>query len=268
MGEFGRIVYDFFWNEYADWYIESAKDRIYGGDAGAKEDALATLLYTYNVLLRVMHPIVPFITEELYQALPRPADQAAARALVVARWPAVGAPRSGDAERDFAALQAVVRAVRNVRAEYGVELGKKVPAQVEVADDALRATLRAEVSELGERTALGTCINNNTCMYLFYLFLCSCILACPSTSSPMLSRAGEFVGDAGEAGRVERGGGGGGATRGDAAGWGGASGGDARRRSPAAHGGALRCREGDRAAERAAREGGEGGRRAPRKALQ
>jgi valyl-tRNA synthetase len=145
VGEAGRALYEFAWSDFADWYIESAKARLYGDDPAAAAATRAVLAYVLDVVLRLAHPFMPFITEELWQALPRRAGD---DALAVAAWPADALPRDAEAEAHFAALRAAVRAVRNARAEYGVEPGRRVAALVVVADDALRAALEAEAAAL------------------------------------------------------------------------------------------------------------------------
>lgn len=69
--EAGRLVYDFFWGEFADWYIEAAKTRLYGNDKALKASTQRVLVYAYETILRLAHPFMPFITEELWQAMPR-----------------------------------------------------------------------------------------------------------------------------------------------------------------------------------------------------
>jgi valyl-tRNA synthetase len=173
LSEAGQQVYAFAWGEFADWYVEAAKARLYGGGAAAGADAAAAaaanaaaaetrrvLVYVFRVLLRLAHPLMPFVTEELWGALPggwRPrgaspksdAEGAAsecddARMLIAAGWPSAGAPRDAEALAHFSALQDAVRAIRNARAEYGVDLGKRVPATLEVSDARLRAALDEE----------------------------------------------------------------------------------------------------------------------------
>lgn len=69
-GEAGRLLYDFFWADFADWYIEAAKSRLYGGDAAAAAATRQVLVYAYDTILRIAHPFMPFITEEMWGALP------------------------------------------------------------------------------------------------------------------------------------------------------------------------------------------------------
>lgn len=63
-------MYDFFWGEFADWYIEAAKTRLYGEDEVLKSSTQRVLVYAYESILRLAHPFMPFITEELWQAMP------------------------------------------------------------------------------------------------------------------------------------------------------------------------------------------------------
>ena len=116
----------FLWDEYADWYIEVSKRRIAGDDPAAAAQARRTLVYVLDSCLRLLHPFMPFITEELWQRLPHKGDS-----LMVAAWPQLAdqeLPVDAEAIVQFEAVQGLVRAVRNARAEYRVEPGKKVTA--------------------------------------------------------------------------------------------------------------------------------------------
>ncbi len=135
-GQAGTLAYEFLWGDFADWYVEAAKVTLNSAEApeAAKEYTRQILVYTLDQTLRLLHPYVPFVTEALWQSLPRPAGEAPA--LIVARWPQA-APLAGGAEalRQFGQLQEMVRAIRNTRAEKKVELGKKVPATIVAGDD-------------------------------------------------------------------------------------------------------------------------------------
>jgi len=131
-GEAGRELYDFLWGEYCDWYLEIAKIRLYGDDEAAKAVARRVLVYTLERTLRLLHPFMPFVTEEIWQHLPHSGE-----ALMVTPWPAGGATDKA-AEGRFALFQEVVRAIRNSRAEYNVPAGRKIKALLsagEMADD-------------------------------------------------------------------------------------------------------------------------------------
>jgi valyl-tRNA synthetase len=113
-GEAGRLIHDLTWFEFCDWYIELAKIRLRRGDTSP----LPVLSQVLDTLLRLLHPYMPFVTEEIYQHLRERAGWQP-EALIVAPWPAPG-PRDEAAERDVAAVIDVVRALRNLRAEYQV----------------------------------------------------------------------------------------------------------------------------------------------------
>ncbi|KAL9323838.1 hypothetical protein ACSQ67_008695 [Phaseolus vulgaris] len=127
-GEVGRETYDFFWADFADWYIEASKGRLYHsgvGDNSVASVAQAVLLYTFENILKVLHPFMPFVTEELWQALPN-----RKHALIVSPWPETQLPRDTSSIKKFENLQALVRVIRNARAEYVVEPAKRISASV------------------------------------------------------------------------------------------------------------------------------------------
>ncbi|MCC6237593.1 MAG: valine--tRNA ligase, partial [Dehalococcoidia bacterium] len=144
LGEAMRQVRDFFWDECADWYIELAKVRIRAGD----RSPLPVLVHVLDATLRLLHPCMPFITEEIWQrmasTLPmRPAD---APGLIVAAYPAGDASRFDDAaERTMQALQEFVRGVRNIRAEKRVDAGRWVEAYI-VGGEAAAAARGAQAA--------------------------------------------------------------------------------------------------------------------------
>jgi valyl-tRNA synthetase len=120
--EAGRSLYAFIWSELCDWYIEAAKVRLY---AETPDPVVPqTLAYVLERTLRLLHPFMPFVTEELWQHLPHPGD-----ALIVAEWPEPGPRFEQDAEA-FAAIMEAVRLIRNARAEHGVETARRIPAVV------------------------------------------------------------------------------------------------------------------------------------------
>ena len=138
-GEAGRRVRDFLWDEFCDWYIEGAKVRLYD-DAADKGTPLAVLLTVLEHSLRLLHPFMPYVTEALWQALPAEVRQG--NALIVAAWPEADPARLDDAaEAQMAVLMELVRGIRNVRAEYNVEPGKRIPAII--AAGALAPVLEA-----------------------------------------------------------------------------------------------------------------------------
>lgn len=119
-GQAARAIYDFFWDDYCDWYIEMAKVRLKGQDADRRQ-ALSTLVKVAESALKLLHPIMPFVTEELYQALGGPAES-----IMIAEWPL---PEPERADREGAlqveAIQALIRSGRNLRAEVGLSPSQK-----------------------------------------------------------------------------------------------------------------------------------------------
>ncbi len=129
-GEGDRAIYDFLWSEFADWYIEASKLTLNGEDAAAKERARAILLHTLDYGLRLLHPTMPFVTEEVWQQLKKAeGGRQEAEALIVAEWPKADKKYfDARAEKDFATIMEIVRAIRNARTEFNVEPGKRIPA--------------------------------------------------------------------------------------------------------------------------------------------
>jgi valyl-tRNA synthetase len=128
-------AYEFFWGELADWYLELVKPRL-RGDMGeeSRRAAQATLAQALDGAMRILHPVMPFITEAVWQKLPRAADAEAS--LIVAAWPEPRPEWEDEAaERAIAELQAVIGAVRTLRGEYGVQPAARVPLRVRGSDE-------------------------------------------------------------------------------------------------------------------------------------
>ena len=123
-GDFGlsaNRIYDFTWGEFCDWYIELSKGRLMGDDEAAKRNVRAVLIYVLESLLKLLHPFMPFITEELYDHLPE-----AQGMLILARWPEVNPAFAFDKEEaQMEGLMGMIRAIRNLRAEMKVAAGKR-----------------------------------------------------------------------------------------------------------------------------------------------
>ena len=127
LNEAASAVYHFIWSDLADWYLEQCKPRLYGTQPGG-EVARAVAARTFEVALQALHPIMPFITEALWRRFPR---RPATATIMKSAWPNPDrrAPNPG-AERDFAVVQELVGAIRQLRAEYGVEPGRSVNVRV------------------------------------------------------------------------------------------------------------------------------------------
>ena len=119
-------VYDFFWDDYCDWYIELTKARLYGEEAQSKQTAIQVLVYVLDQTLRLLHPFIPFITEEIWQSIPHQGQ-----ALIVAPWPKADAALAfPQEEAQMEAVTQAIRAVRARRAEMNVPPSKKATLYV------------------------------------------------------------------------------------------------------------------------------------------
>jgi valyl-tRNA synthetase len=126
-GEAGRQLDEFLWGEFADWYIEISKYALYGKDETLKTNTLAVLLHVLDTSLRLMHPFMPFVTEEIWSYVPHEEVP-----LILARFPQADERWiSLPAERSMALLMELVRRVRLAREEYGVEAGRKINLLIE-----------------------------------------------------------------------------------------------------------------------------------------
>ncbi len=126
-GPAGTLAHEFMWGEFADWYIEAAKVPLAGSDEKAKARTRAILAHVLDQMLRLLHPFVPFITEAVWQKLPRrPGDP---DALIIAAWPRAGSVDEAALD-DFGHLMDLIRAIRNARSENKVEQNKKITAHI------------------------------------------------------------------------------------------------------------------------------------------
>lgn len=142
LGEAGRAIYDFIWSEVCDWYIEIAKPRLYNKEAAAERATAQHVLATVLVsAMKLLHPYMPFITEEIYQCLPHEAES-----IMISKWPVADESLiDPEAERGMNAIMDSIKAIRNMRAEVNANPGKKIPAVLLVADD-LREVVAANDS--------------------------------------------------------------------------------------------------------------------------
>ncbi len=132
LGEAGRAIYDFIWSEVCDWYIEIAKPRLYNKEAAAERATAQHVLATVLVsAMKLLHPYMPFITEEIYQCLPHEAES-----IMISKWPVADESLiDSEAERGMNAIMDSIKAIRNMRAEVNANPGKKIPAIMLVSED-------------------------------------------------------------------------------------------------------------------------------------
>ena len=137
-------LYDFIWDVLCDWYIELAKARLQSEDESSRLDAQRMLVYVMTGTLKLLHPFMPFITEEIWQALPNDGC-----ALMVSKWPEHSAALDFSAEeRDFERVMDVIKAVRNRRAEMNVPPSKKASVFIETAHAAVFTGCAAFIQRL------------------------------------------------------------------------------------------------------------------------
>ena len=143
-GEAGRQIYDFMWGDFADWYVEIAKLQLEQDQGRARQTAI-TLVRVLDQILRMLHPFIPFITEELWGHIKTAAMQYVPEAtpeggweagLIVAAWPEPRPEADWEAGKlaDFALVQEIVRSIRNLRAEKSVKPGRRIPAILASSD--------------------------------------------------------------------------------------------------------------------------------------
>ncbi|CAA7599446.1 Valine-tRNA ligase [Acididesulfobacillus acetoxydans] len=172
LGEAGRTLYEFIWNEFCDWYIELSKPRLYrregtaapaggraqagealegmpaaAGDSLARHTAQAVLIEVLDGTLRLLHPFMPFLTEEIWQNLKRHLP-GSAKSLMLAAWPAGTACRDERGEEEMRLVMNCTKAIRNIRAEMNISPAKKAEAIIVVPDEESRRMLEAGREDL------------------------------------------------------------------------------------------------------------------------
>ncbi|MFY0743457.1 valine--tRNA ligase [Solibacillus silvestris] len=136
-GEVGRELYNFIWDDFCSWYIEMAKLPLYGEDEAAKLTTRSVLAYVLDNTMRLLHPFMPFVTEEIWQHLPHEGES-----ITVAAWPTVNPAFNFTAEAgDMQLLMDIIRSVRNIRAEVNTPMSKKVPMTISAKDEQTSAVL-------------------------------------------------------------------------------------------------------------------------------
>lgn len=148
LGEAARLLYDFIWDEFCDWYIELAKPRL---NSSKKRDRMVVQNLLHQVLmdmLRLLHPFMPFITEEIYQHLPGHGET-----IMIDAWPVENqAFVSREDEEKMEQLMQVIRGIRNIRAEFQIPPGTRIPVVIATRDEGFAHLLggnQAYIQEMG-----------------------------------------------------------------------------------------------------------------------
>ncbi|WP_338555253.1 valine--tRNA ligase [Paenibacillus sp. KS-LC4] len=131
-GETGRQLYNFIWDDLCDWYIEFAKLNLYGNDEEAKQATKSVLAYVLDRTQRLIHPFMPYISEEIWQHLPHEGET-----ITLAAWPQYDAAlEAPEAVKEMELLMDIIRSVRNVRAEVNVPMSKKIELLIKPTSEA------------------------------------------------------------------------------------------------------------------------------------
>jgi len=131
LGEAGKNLYEFIWDDFCDWYIELAKPRLFAPENSREKLVIQNLLtMILTKTLQLLHPFMPFITEEIYQNLPGHTET-----IMQDRWPEpLAVEKAGDAAMKMQSIMNIIRAIRNIRAEFNINPGKAIKAHLLVRD--------------------------------------------------------------------------------------------------------------------------------------
>lgn len=137
-GEAGREMYNFIWNDFCDWYIEISKVALYGDDAELKARKQANLTWILDQILRLIHPIMPFVTEKLWLSMPHEG-----KSIMTAAYPEAHAEfDNAKADEDMAFLIEIIKAVRNIRMEVNAPMSSAIDILIQLDDEKNEAILR------------------------------------------------------------------------------------------------------------------------------
>ena len=152
IGMAAEAVHDFIWDEYCDWYIEMVKPRLYGDDIEDREVVYGVLLDVLGKILKMLHPFMPFITEEIYAFLPSTKED-----LIVSPWPESGVYKYDEDVEKISILREAIRGIRNAKAEMDIEPFRKSKLYLLTDDDARAEVydeLKAHFANLANCTAI------------------------------------------------------------------------------------------------------------------
>jgi valyl-tRNA synthetase len=152
--EAAHEIYHFFWGDFCDWYIEWCKPRLNSEDREAARAAWRNILSIFEAALRLLHPFMPFLTEELWHQLPQAAS---ASSIALAQFPSPATAWIDEtAERDMAQLQEIIAAARNLRAELKLDPRKPMETDFFSASAQLRALVEANIGTVRQFGALSS----------------------------------------------------------------------------------------------------------------
>ncbi|MGP1514017.1 MAG: valine--tRNA ligase [Gemella haemolysans] len=136
-GEASRILYNFVWEEFCSWYIEIAKISLNGEDEAAKKTTKSILVYVLDASLKMLHPFMPFVTEEIWQHIPHTGDS-----IVTSEFAKVDESLVFEKEtEDMQFIQDVITAVRNIRSEVNAPMSREIPIKIKYSQDSVKEVL-------------------------------------------------------------------------------------------------------------------------------
>lgn len=137
-GEAGRRLYNFIWDDFCDWYIEMSKGVLNGENEAAKQTTRSILAYVLDQTLRLLHPIMPFVTEKIWESVPHEGES-----LVIAEYPVVHPELNDeDAAKGMDVLMELIRSVRTIRSEVNTPLSKKIELLIKTNDASIETFLK------------------------------------------------------------------------------------------------------------------------------
>jgi valyl-tRNA synthetase len=139
LGVAAQKLYDFMWSEFCDWYIELVKPRLYSDDNTSKLAAQITLVEVLTGTMKLLHPIMPFITEEIYQCLP-----GTDKSIVISKWPEYDEKRNNpEQESNMEIVMDAIKSIRNIRAEMNVVPSRKAKVLIIATDEKVKKAIEA-----------------------------------------------------------------------------------------------------------------------------
>ncbi|MGS4180637.1 valine--tRNA ligase [Staphylococcus pseudintermedius] len=137
-GEVGRVLYNFIWDEFCDWYIEMSKIPMNGDDEVRKNVTRSVLSYALDRIMRLLHPFMPFVTEHIWQNLPHEGES-----IVTSAWPTVDASLVFEESKDvMEQLVEIIKAVRQSRLEVNTPLSKEIPIKIQAKNETIQQLLK------------------------------------------------------------------------------------------------------------------------------
>ena len=147
--DYAHVLYEFFWHEFCDWYVEYAKGPLNGDDPARRDEVLKVMHFVFNKALRLLHPLMPFLTEELWHGM---GYGLAEETIMTAPWPTPDATLRGLADDHVAYVDQkheLIRLGRNLRADYEIAPGQKVDFAIKPSDETAAVALRRDAAMIG-----------------------------------------------------------------------------------------------------------------------